>query len=142
VARKDRSKTSSGWAVEFDTNFSAEFDQLPLAVRRAMYARMILLAEFGPELGRPSVDTLKGSRYANMKELRFDAADGVWRIAFAFDPDRKAILLVGGDKSGIGESAFYKRLIATADHRYAAHLEARSIAKAADRSQRNRGKKG
>ena len=42
----------------------------------------------------------KGSRHANMKELRFDADDGVWRVAFAFDPKRKAILLVAGDKSG------------------------------------------
>jgi len=46
------------------------------------------------------VDTLKGSRYANMKELRFSAADGEWRVAFAFDPRRAAILLVAGDKSG------------------------------------------
>lgn len=58
-----------------------------------------------------------------MKELRFDAADGVWRVAFAFDPERKAILLVAGDKSGKSERAFYRRLIATADRRYDAHLE-------------------
>lgn len=57
-----------------------------------------------------------------MKELRFDAADGVWRVAFAFDPKRKAILLVAGDKSGVSEKKFYKRLIAKADHRLDAHL--------------------
>ena len=68
------------------------------------------------------MDTLKDSRHANMKELRFDAADGVWRVAFAFDPKRKAILLVAGDKSGISEKKFYKRLIAKADDRFDAHL--------------------
>ena len=68
------------------------------------------------------MDTLKGSRHANMKELRFDAADGVWRVAFAFDPRRRAILLVAGDKSGVSEKRFYKQLIARADARYEAHL--------------------
>jgi hypothetical protein len=58
-----------------------------------------------------------------MKELRFDADDGVWRVAFAFDPKRKAVLLVAGDKSGRSEKMFYRRLIATADKRFDAHLE-------------------
>jgi hypothetical protein len=57
-----------------------------------------------------------------MKELRFDVADGVWRVAFAFDPERNAILLVGGDKSGGSEKKFYRRLIAIADERFDAHL--------------------
>ncbi len=65
---------------------------------------------------------LKGSRHANMKELRFDAADGVWRVAFAFDPKRKAILLVAGDKSGGSEKRFYRQLIAKADERFDGHL--------------------
>ena len=60
-----------------------------------------------------------------MKELRCNAADGVWRIAFAFDPDRQAILLVGGDKSGGSEKRFYKQLIARADDRFDRHLEIR-----------------
>jgi hypothetical protein len=81
-----------------------------------------LLQQFGPQLGRPRVDTLKDSRHTNMNELRFDAADGVWRVAFAFDPMRKAILLVAGDKSGVSQSKFYKRLIAKADDRFDAHL--------------------
>lgn len=85
-------------------------------------AIMGLLKRFGPALGRPRVDTLKGSSHANMKELRFDAADGVWRVAFAFDPKRQAILLVGGDKSGGSEKRFYKRLIKKADERFDAHL--------------------
>jgi len=68
------------------------------------------------------VDTLKGLSYANMKELRFDVADGVWRVAFAFDPKRKAILLVAGDKSGESEKKFYRELIRKADERFDAHL--------------------
>ena len=76
-------------------------------------------------LGRPHADTLTGSTHANMKELRCNAADGVWRIAFAFDPDRQAILLVGGDKSSGSEKRFYKSLIARADDRFDRHLETR-----------------
>jgi hypothetical protein len=85
--------------------------------------RAKLLETFGPQLGRPRVDTLKGSSHANMKELRFDADGGVWRIAFAFDPSRRAILLVGGDKSGGSEKRFYTALIRKADSRFDAHLE-------------------
>ncbi len=57
-----------------------------------------------------------------MKELRLSAADGEWRIAFAFDTRRKAILLAAGDKSGGGEKRFYKQLIAKADERFDTHL--------------------
>jgi hypothetical protein len=81
-----------------------------------------LLQQFGPQLGRPRVDTLKGSRHANMKELRLSAADGEWRVAFAFDPKRSAILLVAGDKSGVSEKRFYRELIRKADEGFDAHL--------------------
>ncbi|WP_200832267.1 type II toxin-antitoxin system RelE/ParE family toxin [Cognatazoarcus halotolerans] len=87
-----------------------------------LLAHAKLLVEFGPNLGRPTVDTLKGSRHANMKELRFAWQGGVWRVAFAFDPQRQAILLVGGDKGGADQRRFYRRLIAVADDRYDDHL--------------------
>jgi len=58
-----------------------------------------------------------------MKELRFDADDGIWRAAFAFDPKREAIILAAADKSGGSENKFYKRLIKTADDRFDQHLE-------------------
>jgi len=83
-----------------------------------------LLRTFGPLLSRPHCDTLKGSQHANMKELRFTLADGEWRIAFAFDPRRKAILFVGGSKSGVSEKKFYKDLIRMADTRFNTHLAA------------------
>lgn len=110
------------WQVAFHDAFEAEFDALDESVQDELLALMGLLKEFGPRLARPHVDTLNGSRHANLKELRFKAADGVWRVAFAFDPWRRAILLVAGDKSGGGERRFYRELIATADWRFDEHL--------------------
>ncbi|WP_293400796.1 type II toxin-antitoxin system RelE/ParE family toxin [Phenylobacterium sp.] len=69
------------------------------------------------------MDTLNGSDHASMKEIRFKAADGVWRFAFAFDPDLQAVILCGGDKSGISEKRFYKTLIKTADGRFSDWLD-------------------
>jgi hypothetical protein len=102
--------------------FAPEFDALQEDVQTEILALSFVLEQFGPQLGRPRVDTLNGSRHANMKELRFSAADGEWRVAFAFDPKRRAILLVAGDKSGGSEKRFYRELIRKADERFAAHL--------------------
>src|SRR5712691_1146476 len=110
------------WIVELAPEFEPELLALPAEVRIELLAQARVIERFGPTTGRPRVDTLKGSKHANMKELRFDADGGVWRVAFAFDPERKAILLVAGDKSGASERAFYRRLIATADRRFDAHL--------------------
>ena len=110
------------WAVEIGDEFEPEFDDLREDVRIELLALTRVLRHFGPQLGRPRVDTLNGSRHANMKELRFGAADGAWRVAFAFDTKRKAILLVAGDKSGVGERRFYRGLIRKADDRFDAHL--------------------
>lgn len=110
------------WHVEIGDEFEAEFDNLHIDVQIEILALARLLEHFGPHLKRPHVDTLNGSRHANMKELRFNAADGEWRLAFAFDTRRKAILLVAGDKSGVNEKQFYRRLIRKADDRFDAHL--------------------
>ena len=110
------------WTVEIGDEFEPEFNELHEDVRTELLALSRLLQQFGPQLGRPRVDTLNGCRHANMKELRFSAADGEWRVAFAFDPTRSAILLVAGDKSGVSQKNFYKRLIAKADERFDAHL--------------------
>ena len=114
--------TSVVWTVEIGDEFEPEFDALQQTVQLEILALSRLLQTFGPQLGRPRVDTLNGSRHANMKELRFAAADGQWRVAFAFDPRRKAILLVAGDKSGAGDKRFYRELIRKADDRFDAHL--------------------
>jgi hypothetical protein len=110
------------WAVEIGDEFEPEFDALDPDVRDEILALALLLEKIGPQLGRPRVDTLKGSRHSNMKELRFSAADGEWRLAFAFDPRRRAILLVAGDKSGGSEKRFYWQLIHKADERWDAHI--------------------
>ena len=110
------------WTVEFGDEFESEFDAFEAEVQQEILALSRLLQRFGPQLGRPRVDTLNGSRHANMKELRFSAAGGEWRVAFAFDPQRKAILLIGGDKSGGSEKRFYRQLIRQADDRFDDHL--------------------
>lgn len=110
------------WAVTNHDSFDPEYDALPEAVQDELLAMIGLLATYGPRLGRPHADTLGGSRHANMKELRFSADDGVWRVAFAFDPERQAILLVAGDKSGVAQKRFYKGLIVKADKRFDEHL--------------------
>jgi hypothetical protein len=111
------------WIVHFEDEFEQEFLALQQGVQDELLAAATILAEYGPLLGRPYVDTLKGSKHANMKELRFDAAGEIWRVAFAFDPRRQAILLVAGDKAGVSQDRFYKQLIAKADKRFTVHLE-------------------
>ncbi len=110
------------WVVEIGDEFEPEFDELPEDVQTEILALSRLLQHLGPQLGRPRVDTLNDSRHANMKELRFSASHGQWRVAFAFDPKRQAVLLVAGDKSGGSEKRFYRRLILKADERFDAHL--------------------
>ena len=110
------------WEVVFHPVFEREFDEFHEDVQDEAYANIEVLELEGPQLGRPWVDTLKGSKHSNMKELRFKADDGVWRLAFAFDPTRRAILLVAGNKSGTSERRFYRQLIRKADQRFDDHL--------------------
>lgn len=110
------------WSVELYPLFADEFKALSEAVQDALLAEILLLEKYGPQLSRPHADTLNGSRHRNMKELRFNADNGVWRVAFAFDPRRRAIVLVAGDKSGGSERRFYRQLITRADERFDEHL--------------------
>lgn len=110
------------WNIFFADDFEPEFDELSEIVQDECYAHLKLLEAFGPSLGRPHVDTLNGSKHSNMKELRFNAQNGVWRLAFAFDPERNAILLICGNKAGTSQKLFYKELIKQADKRFDKHL--------------------
>lgn len=110
------------YEIRLHPDFIPEFKRLDRSVRRALGDHFDLLRKQGPSLGRPHVDTLKGSRYENMKEIRFPAAGGVWRVAFAFDPKRRAVIICGGDKGGVSETRFYRQLIDLADRRFAAWL--------------------
>lgn len=121
------------WEVIVFRDFDPEYEELPPAVQDELLAQLKVVERFGPDAGRPRVDTLNGSRHANMKELRFDAADGVWRFAFAFDPKRRAAVLVGGDKSGMSEKLFYRQLIAKADKRFDIHQAEVEAEKAAEK---------
>lgn len=112
------------WTVLFHPEFWPEFLDLRTPVQDELAARMKRLQATGPLTGRPDVDTLKGSSFATMEELRFSVDGGVWRVAFAFDPDKQAVLLVAGDKAGVAQDRFYRTLIRKADERYARHLHA------------------
>lgn len=130
------------WNVLFHDDFHAEFQAMDGALQDELLAHARLLQEFGPHLGRPTVDTLKGSKHANMKELRFDCEGGVWRVAFAFDTERAAILLVGSDKGGADQRRFYKKLIVRADERFDGHLAALKVSTVSKQAkEKNHGKK-
>ena len=115
------------WVILFADEFVAEFAALDRQVRVELVAHATLLEQFGPQLGRPWVDTLKGSRHANMEELRFTANGQAWRVAFAFDPQRRAVLLCAGSKSGKSQRAFYRTLIRRADLRFDAYVRKLAI---------------
>lgn len=117
------------WAVVFADEFDAVFQEMPEGLQNEILAHTLLLRDYGPSLGRPTVDTLKGSKHSNMKELRFTWKGGVWRVAFAFDPQRQAVLLAAADKSGVGQRRLYRRLIALADERYDRYLLDLSVKK-------------
>jgi hypothetical protein len=112
------------WTVATTDEFDAWFTALDDEAKAEVMAKVELLKILGPRLGRPHADTLKGSRHANMKELRADTRAMVMRIAFAFDPNRSAILLVAGDKAGVNQKRFYRQLLSKADGLYDAHLAA------------------
>ncbi len=113
----------SEWTLIFHGAFKVEFRALPDEAKLALGEVFDLLRHFGPELGRPQIDTLKGSRYPNMKEIRVQTEGDWYRLAFAFDPTRQAIVLCGGSKGGISQQRFYDWLVGTADNRFAERLK-------------------
>lgn len=108
------------WEVEYTDEFGAWWDSLGEDAQESIAHDVEILAHIGPGLGRPKVDTLKGSRHGNMKELRTQHKGQPYRTFFAFDPRRCAILLIGGNKQGDGR--FYERMIPGADRLYDEHL--------------------
>jgi len=102
-------------------DFAAWLAGLEADLQNEIIAHANLLREHEPQLGRPYVDTLEGSEFTNMKELRVQFRGDPWRILFAFDPRRVAILLVGGNKRG--DKRWYKKHLPIADERFRRHLE-------------------
>ncbi|MGA2585190.1 MAG: type II toxin-antitoxin system RelE/ParE family toxin [Tepidisphaeraceae bacterium] len=111
------------WAIESTEEFDEWFSRLNEVEKEEIDAKIGLLKILGPQLRRPHADTLGGSAFANMKELRGKTTGSVLRVAFAFDPLQNAILLIGGNKTGVSEKRFYRQLIAKADRLYEAHLQ-------------------
>lgn len=109
------------WEVEFTDEFEVWWTGLDSEQQEALTDRIDLLAERGPDLGRPIVDRIARSRHHNMKELRASEG-GALRVLFAFDPRRQAILLIGGDKSGEWND-WYEWAIPTADDLYDTYLD-------------------
>lgn len=110
------------WSIELAL-VEGWIEQLDIGSYQQVVAALELLAEHGPHLGRPLVDTIAGSRHQNMKELRPGSAGGSEiRMLFAFDPRRTAIMLVAGDKSGEW-SRWYARAIRDADALFDEHLK-------------------
>lgn len=109
------------WTVLFEEPFEGWFLNLTEAERIDILAYINVLKEYGPRLGRPYVDTLKGSILKNLKELRVQHAGDPYRILFVFDPLRQAILLCGGNKTG--DKQFYDRMIPIAETSYHKYLE-------------------
>jgi len=107
------------WDVEFTEQFEAWWDTLSPEEQQSIDAAVRVLEQRGPALGRPLVDSVEGSRHANMKELRA----GTLRVLFAFDPRRTAILLIGGDKRDRWQE-FYEQMIPLADQLFDEHLAA------------------
>jgi hypothetical protein len=129
------------WTVVFHEDFEPEFDAFSEKVQNELLAEAAFVEIFGPKTGRPHVDTLKGSGFRNMKELRFEAENGEWRVAFVFDPKQRAILLVAGDKTGVSQKKFYKALIRKADERYSRHIERVKAEKSAETIAAGKGRK-
>jgi hypothetical protein len=108
------------WVVEFTDEFQAWFDSLTEEAQDDIAAKVEVLGKRGPMLGRPHVDTIRNSKHPNMKELIVQHEGDPYRVFFAFDPRRCAILLIGGEKTGYAR--FYERMVPVADRLYDAHL--------------------
>jgi hypothetical protein len=108
------------WEIQ-RTDFIAEWiKSLDEDARESILKYLIILKEIGPNLGRPYADTIKQSKFKNMKELRIQNKKRLFRIFFIFDTERQAILLVGGDKRG--EKRFYEKMVPLADNLYEKYI--------------------
>jgi hypothetical protein len=107
------------WKMERTDEFEEWWETLTELEQNEVATSIEVLEETGPATGRPTVDSVKGSRHPNMKELR---ATRTVRVFFAFDPRRVAILLIGGDKAG-KTKRFYRQMVPKADRIYDTHLQ-------------------
>jgi hypothetical protein len=108
------------WEVEFTNEFGDWWDGLTVDEQNSIADGVYVLEEFGPALTRPLADTVHGSEYPKMRELRIQHQGRPYRVLYAFDPRRVGVLLIGGDKTG--NSRWYEEFVPRADAIYAQHL--------------------
>lgn len=109
------------WEIEYTDEFDDWWETLTLEELEDVTAKVLLLQRVGPALGRPHADTIRGSRHSNMKELRIQHAGKPYRVFYAFDPRRRAILLIGGIKTD--DKKFYRQFVPLADRLYDEHIQ-------------------
>jgi hypothetical protein len=115
------------WKIITSERFDTGFLELSDNEKAAILGKIYLLEEYGPNLSRPYADTIKGSKLANLKELRIKTGIHIFRVTYIFDPEQNGLLLIGGDKKGKNQKKFYKDLIRESEQIYAFYLK--SIAK-------------
>ena len=115
------SPLNSGWPIVFDPEFEEEYGHFPVAAKKAILKKLALVRQYGPGLGRPHADTLAGSSLANLQELVVQVGGEPWRILYAFNKDRSAVLLGGGNKGGENERRWYNDQIGVAIRRAKTH---------------------
>ena len=109
------------WNIEMVDEYVSWFKSLDQDIQDSIFVSIRLLEEHGPSLPRPHSDTLYGSKVSNLKELRTQHKGKPFRSLYAFDPERSAILLIGGDKSS--DKKWYERHIPVAEKRFELHLK-------------------
>jgi hypothetical protein len=109
-----------GWAVEYTGEFERWYEQLSEAAQDSVDRIVGLLEVKGPGLPFPYSSSIQGSRHGTLREVTVQSRGVPYRIFYAFDPRRAAILLIGGDKQG--DDRFYERMIAVADSLFDDHL--------------------
>ena len=111
------------WKILISEEYEEWFNELPQKHKVAIATDLSVLRNIGPTLGRPYVDQIKGSKISNLKELRTKVSGHVYRSLFAFDPERRAIILSGGNKKGKDQEKFYKLLISQAEAVFEKHIK-------------------
>ncbi|HEX8392757.1 MAG TPA: type II toxin-antitoxin system RelE/ParE family toxin [Longimicrobium sp.] len=108
------------YEVEYTDEFGGWWERLSTSEQESVAASVRLLERRGPHLPHPHSSAVHGSRYSHMRELREQHRGRPYRVLYAFDPRRVAILLIGGDKTGDGR--WYERFLPVADGLYDQHL--------------------
>lgn len=110
------------YEVEVSDEFKTWYEDLSEPEQNSVERVVMMLMEAGPALGYPQSTGIKGSKFSHMRELRIQHEGRPYRVLYAFDPNRMALLLVGGDKTG--EDRWYEKMVPKADAIYEKHLKA------------------